>query len=296
MNPKIQTGMATDMETNQSDRMRRRSRTAPPGALSGIQVRKTGPERGGERIDLVDLFGFYMSRLPLLIAAVLAGALAAGLFTQFFIPDKYTATSRMYMVSASSDSVVNLADLNIGTSLSSDYVELMKTRPIIEEVIDETGVPYSCEQLLGMIDLSVVYNTRIVKISVTSTDPKEAMAVANQMARTSRVQLPKLMEAPMPSIAEMAVLPTRRSSPSLIRNVAFGTLAALALMLVMLTVIYRTDDTIKTSEDLEKAFGVMPLSVIPEGVIEGIKKEEDTDEPKRHAIWKKIMERRRAGT
>ena len=300
MNPRTQTEMGTEMETNHPEKAQRHSRRVreyPTKAMSAIEPRKPGVERRPGTFNLLDLFGFYLSRLPLLIAAVIIGALLAGLFTHFFIPDKYTATSRMYMVSASSDSVVNLADLNIGTSLSNDYVELMKTRPIIEEVIDETGLHYSYEQLLGMIDLSVVFNTRIVKISATSTDPKEAMAIANQMARTSRVQLPKLMEAPMPSIAEMAVLPTRRSSPSLTRNVAFGAVALLTVMLGILTWIYLMDDTIKTSEDLEKAFGVMPLSVIPEGIIEGMKKEEeDTDGSKRNSILKKIMERRRRRT
>ena len=238
------------------------------------QARKPAQERR-DYIDLVDLFGYYMSRLPLLIAAVLIGALISGLVTYFMIPNKFTATSRMYMVSASSDSVVNLSDLNIGTSLSNDYVELMQTRPVVEGVIEKLGLDYSYEELLKMINLSVVSNTRIVKISVTSTDPREAMNIANQMAKTSQVELPKVMEAPTPTIAEMAVLPTRRSSPSMTKNVALGSISLLMAALLVLTVIYRMDDTVKTSEDLEKAFGVMPLSVIPEGKIEGIKKEQD---------------------
>ena len=56
---------------------------------------------------------------------------------------------------------------------------------------------------------------------------------------------------------------------------ALGSVSLLFVTLIVLTVLYRMDDTVKTSEDLEKAFGVMPLSVIPEGKIEGIKKEPD---------------------
>ena len=168
-----------------------------------------------QEIDLLDLFGYYLSRLPLLIAAVIIGALIAGLFTHFLIPEKFTATSRMYMVSSSSDSVVDLSDLNIGASLSNDYVELMKSRPVIEDVIEKQKLDYTYEQVLGMISLSVVSNTRIVKISVTSTDPKEAMEIANQMARTSKRLLPIVMDAPSPTIAEDAVMPTHKSSPSL---------------------------------------------------------------------------------
>ena len=239
-------------------------------------------------IDLLDLLGFYMSKLPLLIAAVVVGALIAGLYTHYLVPNKYTADSRMYMVSASSDSVVNLADLNLGSSLSNDYVELMKSRPVIEDVIYKLELDYTYEQLVRMISLSVVQNTRIVKISATSTDPQEAMEIANQMAKTAKVQLPKVMEAPSPSIAETAVLPTRRSSPSLSKNVIIGAMLMLVIVLGILTAMYMMDDTIKSSEDLEKAFGIMPLTVIPEGRIEGVM---DGDDDKKHSAFSKRKRR-----
>ena len=232
-------------------------------------------DEADDELDLADLFGFYMSRLPLLIIALVVGALAAGLITKFLIPNKYTATSRMYMVSASSDAVVNLSDLNLGTSISNDYVELMKTRPIIEDVIDKLELPYEYEQLIAMVNLSVVNNTRIVKIDVTTKTPQESMNIANQLARTAKVQLPKVMDAPSPTIAEYAVLPQVKSSPSLSRNVIIGALICLVAVLAVLTVIYLQDDTVKSSEDVEKEFGIMPLSVIPEGVIEGLKDPEE---------------------
>ena len=233
-----------------------------------------------DELDLGQLFSFYLSRLPLLIIAVIVGALIAGAYTYFLVPDKYTATSKMYMVSASSDAVVNLSDLNLGSSLSNDYVELMKSRPVLEDVIDKLELPYNYEQVLGMISLGVVNNTRIVQISAVSTDPHEAMNIANQVARTAKIQLPKVMEAPSPTIVEDAVLPVRRSSPSLSRNVIIGALALLVVVIAILTVLYLQDDTIKSSEDMEKKLGIMPLAVIPEGVIEGLAKDDDDDTKK----------------
>lgn len=247
-------------------------KSVPARNLSGNNF---GSASDIEEIDLLDLLAFYMSRLPLLIAAVLIGAVIAGACTHYLIPNRYTAVSRMYMISASSDSVVNLSDLNIGASLSNDYVELMKSRPVIEEVIDRLGLQYTYEQLLGMISLSVVSNTRIVKISATSTDPREAMDIANQMAVTSKVQLPKVMDAPSPSIAETAVLPQTKSSPSMTKNVMIGAMLLLFIVLAILTVQYLLDDTVKSPEDVEKEFGIMPLTAIPEGNIEGLKKTAD---------------------
>lgn len=229
-----------------------------------------------QEIDLIDLFGYYMSRLWLLIAAVVIGAVIAGAYTFYLVPNRFTAVSRMYMISASSSSVVDLSDLNIGASLSNDYVELMKSRPIIEDVINELGLGYTYEQVLNMIRLDVVTNTRIIKISATSTDPEEAMNIANQMARIAKIRLPKIMDAPSPSIAEEAVLPTQKSSPSLSRNVMMGSMVLLFLVLAILTIQYLLDDTVQTSEDVEKEFGILPMTVIPEGTIEGLKKVSDT--------------------
>ena len=240
-----------------------------------------------QEIDLIDLFGYYMSRLWLLIAAVVIGAVIAGAYTHYMIPDRFTAVSRMYMISASSSSVVDLSDLNIGASLSNDYVELMKSRPIIEDVITELGLEYTYEQVLNMIRLDVVTNTRIIKISATSTDPEEAMNIANQMARIAKIRLPKIMDAPSPSIAEQAVLPTQKSSPSLSRNVMMGSLVLLFLVLAFLTIQYLMDDTIQTSEDVEKEFGILPMTVIPEGTIEGLKKATDTTRRSRRYFKKK---------
>ena len=240
-----------------------------------------------EEIDLLDLFGFYLSRLPLLIIGLVVGAVIFGAWTHFMIDDTYTATSRMYMVSASSDSVLNISDLNLGTSLSNDYVELMKSRPVIEDVIEALGLDMTYEQVVGMVNLSVVNNTRIVKISVTTTDPKLSMDISNQIAMTSKAQLPKVMEAPSPTIAEYAILPPYKSGPSLKKNALIGGLLGLVIVGVFLTIIYMMDDTIKSSEDVERLYGVLPLSVIPEGEIEGLSNNDSVVRGHRHRRKKK---------
>lgn len=226
-------------------------------------------------IDLLELFGHYMDNIKLIVLGFLVGAILAGLITQFAITPKYTATSKMYMVSSSSQSVVDLTDLNIGQSISSDYVELLQTRPIIEGVIREQNLPYTYNQLLGMLNISVISNTRIIKIDATSTDKNEAMTIANALAEKGVSELPKLMETPEPHIAEYAIVPVNKSSPSLTKNTMIGALLGLLIMLAIFTVQFLMDDTFRSAEDIQKEFGVLPMTVIPEGKIEGLDTEED---------------------
>lgn len=244
-----------------------------------VNVNTQNKDESEIEIDLIDLLMYFQTKLALIIGAFVVGALIAGLVTYFLITPKYTATSTMYMVSSSSNSVVDLTDLNIGTTLSQDYVELIKTRPIVEGVGEDLGLDYTYEQMLGMINLSVVANTRIIKISVTSVDKNEARDMANGLAVKAETQLPKLMDAPKPNIAEKAITPGHKSSPSMTKNTLIGALAAMMLVLAVLTVMYLMDDTVKSADDVEKNFGVMPLTTIPEGTIEGLKS--DSSEAKR---------------
>jgi len=219
-------------------------------------------------IDLIELLSYFKSKIIFIILAFIFGGVAAGAYTKLMIPKKYTATSTMYMVSASTNSVVDISDLNIGSALSSDYIQIMQTRPIVEGVIEKLNLDYSYNKVLSMMSLSVVNDTRIVKIRVTSTKPQEAMDIANELAEKTKDQIPVLMDAPEPNIVEKAVLPTTKSSPSMTKNVVIGAMLLTMLVLGILTFLFITDDTLKTADDVEKTFGIIPLSVIPEGKLD----------------------------
>ncbi|MDY6351632.1 MAG: Wzz/FepE/Etk N-terminal domain-containing protein [Lachnospiraceae bacterium] len=245
-------------------------------------------------IDLGELFYFYRSHLVSIILVFILGALAAGAIAFYLVTPKYTATSKLYMVSSSTKSVVDISDFNIGTSLSQDYVEVLKTRPVYESVIDKLHLDYNYRQLSKMIKTSVVGDTRIVQIDVTDTNPKEARDIANAVADAAVEQVPRTMETSEPHIIEPAIVPDEQSSPHLLIDIVAGGLAGLVIMLVMLTVSFISDDTFQSGEDVEKMFGVMPLTVIPESDL-GIlnEKNESDDDDKANRRRAKAMAKKR---
>lgn len=216
-------------------------------------------------IDLVELLYFYRSKLLFIILSFIIGVLISGTITYYFITPTYKATSKLYMVSASSDSIVNLADLNLGTSLSEDYVQLILTRPVIESVIKDLNLSYTYQDMLDMLEVGTVTKTRILTITTTSTIPEEAKDISNALASKAVTYLPNVMETAEPNIAEQAIIPQGKSSPSLTKNMIMGAGLCVIICLGILTVMFLRDDTIKTAEDIEKLYGIMPLTVIPEG-------------------------------
>lgn len=234
-------------------------------------IRQRNLEIGNDdSIDLVDLIFYQISKIKVLIAVFIAGAVVSGLITHFLITPEYRATSKVYMVSSSTGSALDLTDLRIGDSLSSDYMVLMKTRPIYTDVKKELGFDYSFGKFSKMVSLDTIDDSRVVSITVTSTDPEEAKNIANCVAEKAVYYIPKIMETPAPHIAEYAITPRVQSAPSLTKNTIFCAFAAWFVAVIIYTIKFLVDDTLKTSEDVEKEFGIMPFAVIPEGNISGL--------------------------
>ena len=98
-------------------------------------------------IDLVDLGNVLLDKWRYLLISLIAGAVLLGAYSLFFIAPTYESTAKLYVVSASDDSVVNLSDLNLGTSLTADYEQLMLSYPVLNRVIDRLNLDSTSDEL-----------------------------------------------------------------------------------------------------------------------------------------------------
>lgn len=233
-------------------------------------------------IDLYDLFCYLRSKWLILITALLVGGCFAYAMTVFFVTPTYKATSYVYMVSANSGSAINQSAFDAGASVATDYEQLLTRRPVLENVasaVDHilvsqtkkskagTLVVQDVSDLANYITLSKLGDSRVVGISVITPYPQVSKDIANELAKQATSYIPKIMNVPAPTVAEHAETPQHRCAPSYKKNTAIGGLLCFVLVCAIYIVLYLMDDSIKTSEDVEKYFGIVPLTVIPEGKI-----------------------------
>lgn len=220
-------------------------------------------------IDLVEVFYLLWGNILKIFACVVAGAVLAFGFTFFFVTPKYQASASIYIVSASNDSIVNLTDLQIGAQLTADYQELMLSRPLLQDVIRNLELDTTYKSLARQISITNTSDTRILKITVTDTDPQLAADIANELVKQACIYLPKIMETESPNLVEDAVVPSQKFSPSYSRNTVLGALLGAVLCCGVLLVRYLMNDTFVTPDDIAKYFGTQPLATIPEGNFPG---------------------------
>lgn len=242
-------------------------------------------------IDLVELGLVLLDKLRYIVFFCLLGALLFNACAFFLIKPSYESTATMYIVSASDDSVVDLTDLNIGTSLTSDYEELMYSYPVLEQVIEKLDLDMTFKELAKMIVIENPADTRILKVTATSNDPELSRDIANTLVGVSVDYLPKTMGTEQPNIAQEARAALKKSSPSYIKFTLIGALLGMLLCCAYITVRHLMDDTIHTAEDMEKYFGIVPLATIPD--MESLEEDKDKSRVKSRMKNKKSSFRRK---
>ena len=215
-------------------------------------------------IDLIDLAWALLDKIHYIVLCFLIGAVIMNAYSYFLVRPTYKSTAKMYVVSASKNSVVDLDALNIGTSLTADYEQLMLSYPVLEQVINKLNLDMDSDTLAKMITLENPTDTRILNINVVSTDPKSARDVANTLMDVSVDYLPKTMSTNAPNVAQKAKLADHKDGPSYTKYTMIGALAGAFLYCMYLVVKYLMDDTIHTADDMEKYFDIVPLAVIPD--------------------------------
>ena len=220
------------------------------------------PAGGDDVIDLLGLLKAFRHWLWLILLAAAVGGIGAGAYSKFMLIPQYTSSSMIYILSKET-TLTSLADLQIGSQLSEDYRVIIKTRPLLQEVIDRLGLDMSYKQLRSKISISDS-SERILTLTVTDSDPRLAMQITNQLAATASDYIGEIMEMVPPKIIEDGEANFVPVSPNNKKNALMGAMAGMVLVCGVITVRFLMDDTVKTEEDVEKYMGLSVLAAVPE--------------------------------
>ncbi|MDO5300536.1 MAG: Wzz/FepE/Etk N-terminal domain-containing protein [Clostridia bacterium] len=241
-----------------SDKRKRRSQAAetPRTAISSTGV------PASDTIDLVELMYRLLGGWKLIVCLALVFAVTAGVYTIFFVTPMYQATSTIYVLSRS-DSAINMADLQIGTALTSDYIKVFKMWEVHEEVISNLDLPYTYTEMRSMLSVVNDSDTRMLDITFTSPSAEEAAAVANEYAKVASQYIADTMSTDKPNMMSVALVPTNPVSPNKTKNIMLGFMLGAVLTCGIITIQMLMDDKYKTAEDIRKYTGLATLAVVP---------------------------------
>ena len=110
-------------------------------AISQHQV-----EQEETTIDLAELFYRLLDKAKFIIVAALLGAIIAFCATKFFMTPMYQASAKLYVLNSSGTSL-NLSQIQLSSSLASDYVQVFDNWHVHEMVKRRLNLDYTYAQM-----------------------------------------------------------------------------------------------------------------------------------------------------
>ena len=213
-------------------------------------------------INLVDIFFILRKNAAKMVIAALVFALIMFGYTKTLSP-VYQSNAKMVLKVITSDTLTTYSDVQIAVGLVNDCVEIIRSRQVMQEVIDRLGLDCTPDALLSGISLSVPADTRVIKLSVNNTDPELAKKIAEQICDLSESMVASNVGVDSINTFEKPSTPLYPVAPNAAKNTILGAFIgafAVAAYEILKKVI---NNKIYTPEDIEHMLGLSVFAAVP---------------------------------
>ena len=214
-------------------------------------------------MTLFELLALLRKRLRLVILLPLVACALVGLGS-LFLPNEYTASTTMYVLSKTGDenqAVVTQQDLSAGQMLTNDVATILKSDRVKSDVAKELDL-----DSLGDFDLSITSSTttRVITLSVTGTDPQQAADVANALVTATSDVAAEVMQIQSVNVIDSAPVPSSPSGPRRALYAAVGLMAGLFAAVCLVVIEDMLDTRVRNGEDVEELVNVPVIGHFPQ--------------------------------
>ena len=213
-------------------------------------------------IDLKEIFYLLLSHWKSIFLAMLIGAAIFGAYHTFLLKSSYQADASIYITST--DSMISFSDLQLSAALTDDYANIIKSRTVLNRVIDELDLNLNYRQLGALISVDNPDSTHIVDIKVTCDDPELSRNITNALMNISVDQIYQVIGSGEPTVIYYAMAEAVQDvTPSLKKYLMTGALLGALIVCAIVVLRMLTDTTLKTVDDIDRYLHLPVLAAVP---------------------------------
>lgn len=188
------------------------------------------------QIDIFRAIKAVLRKSPLIIVATILVAVVTYPYFDNNIYPKYSTSGKIYVIDKEGTEInLSIEDLDIGSRLVEDYMQLITSRIVLEKVIKDLALDITFWELKNSITVVNPQDSRIIEISLRFDDSTQIMKILNRVEDVTCDYLSERLGTEHPMVLERASEPVEYYESSAVKNtilcmgvVAFGLVALFA--------------------------------------------------------------------
>lgn len=185
-------------------------------------------------IDLLDMCKYFLSKWNLILLCILICAGIGCGYAKVRGVMEYTSTAKVYItVPKTSDKVLIRDNAN---ELVADYVQLLKTELIVDQVAKQSGISKSAVREALMAEQ--VEGARMILITVKTESKEDTMAIAKEVLPVFQDVVTNTLKKDQPIVVEKVSKPKAVMSIDVKKTAAIGAAAGFVIIMGILFVLY----------------------------------------------------------
>jgi len=222
-----------------------------------------------EELDLKEIFNIFWKKKIQIILIIAIFMVIGIIYSVGFITPMYASTTTLVLATSSADKGtqstegITTTDLTINTKLVSTYSEIIKSRNILRQVIDNLGINVSESNLRNNITVTSVRNTELIEIKVLNENAEYSAVLANEIAKVFTEKVSEIYNMNNVYLVDEAVSSKLPSNINHMKNIVIFIMAGAIISVLYVILLNILDTTVKTQEEIEKTFKIPVLAAIP---------------------------------
>ncbi len=218
-----------------------------------------------EEIDLKEIITIFWEKKATIILLTAIFMVIGFIYSSFMVVPKYSSSTTLVLAQSASgtDGTITTTDITLNSKLISTYSELLESSKVVRQVISNLGIDDSEESIKSNVSVSAESGTDIIKITVANTNPKKAADIANEMAVVFADEVKRLYGMDNINTLDPAEVNENPSNVNLTKTIIIFGIVGAILAVGYIFIMYMLDNSIKSSDDVERVTQVPVLASIP---------------------------------
>lgn len=213
-------------------------------------------------ISIFDIFNALFKKWYIIVITVALFVTTAYVYINFFCTPLYSSTAKIFIFNTDS-SVQSTNEVSISTYLARDYTELITDATVLETVKENLDLDYSYSALKNMVSINNPTGTRILEITIVSTDGKISKKIADEVCKVSQEKIVELMGIDRVNIISEGHVSQKPSYPNKWQFVFNAFLISLVVAVSIVLILLIISDKIDSEDDIKRYLDLSVLATIP---------------------------------